>query len=177
MTFQEIPQLQQPGSYEVNIPLQFLAERVKQFQKEYNLQINPDFQRGHIWTEAQQIAYVEYYLAGGRSGMTFYFNQPSWQMRRNKNRDYDDFVLVDGLQRLTALLRFLNNEIMAYGQYVDDFDQPLRFADNMHFKWNINNIQTRAGVLNWYLEMNSGGTPHTKDELDRVRTLLKSEEI
>jgi hypothetical protein len=27
-------------------------------------------------------------------------------------------------------------------------------------------------VLQWYLELNSGGTPHTKEELDKVKKML-----
>ena len=41
------------------------------------LQLNPEFQRGHVWTEEQQIAWVEYYLRGGKSGNTIYLNNHS----------------------------------------------------------------------------------------------------
>ena len=38
-----------------------------------------------------------------------------------------------------------------------------------------NDLQTREEVLQWYLELNSTGTPHTKKELDRVKALLNRE--
>ena len=31
------------------------------------LQFNPDFQRGHVWTEGQQIAFMEFLLKGGKT--------------------------------------------------------------------------------------------------------------
>lgn len=43
------------------------------------------------------------------------------------------------------------------------------------FKINVNNLLTRREVLQWYVEFNSGGTPHTTEELDRVRALLRKE--
>lgn len=41
------------------------------------------------------------------------------------------------------------------------------------FDFIINDLQTEEEVLNWYLEMNSGGTVHTKEELDKVKHLLE----
>jgi hypothetical protein len=34
-----------------------------------------------------------------------------------------------------------------------------------------------GGNLEWYLQLNSGGTVHTEDELARVRLLLKEEKL
>ena len=39
----------------------------------------------------------------------------------------------------------------------------------------VNDLQTREEVLQWYLELNSAGTPHSKEELDRVKALLARE--
>ena len=38
-----------------------------------------------------------------------------------------------------------------------------------------NNLKTRKEVLQWYIEMNNGGTPHTKEEINRVKILLETE--
>lgn len=74
--------------------------------REYNLNMNPDFQRGHVWTEIQQSKYVEFILKGGKSGRDFYFN---W------NPDTNDYVCVDGLQRTTALQNFVHNKLKVFG--------------------------------------------------------------
>lgn len=85
-----------------------------------------------------------------------------------------DFVCVDGLQRLTALLKFLDNELAVFDGYcrsdIEGIDLLLR---GITVKVSINNLPTKAAVLQWYLELNSGGTVHTQAELDRVRTMLK----
>ena len=36
----------------------------------------------------------------------------------------------------------------------------------------INNLKTKNEVLQWYIEMNDGGTPHTKEEIDRVKQMM-----
>lgn len=36
----------------------------------------------------------------------------------------------------------------------------------------INDLKTRQEVLGWYIEMNAGGTPHSKKEIARVQSLL-----
>ena len=32
------------------------------------IDLSPDYQREHVWTEAQRVAYIEYVLAGGEVG-------------------------------------------------------------------------------------------------------------
>jgi hypothetical protein len=150
------------------------------------LNLLPDFQRGHVWTEAQQIAYVEFFLRGGMTGRTIYLNYPNWgHFSPIPKGQYREFIIVDGLQRLTALLRFVRGEIPAFGHYVNvptsDFSGPffedrLRMArarDNLII--NINNLKSRQEVLQWYLELNEGGTPHTSAELIKVKEMLAQE--
>lgn len=172
MKFSDIPQLTKKPAYHVNISLDYLEEWIEDHTKELSLQLSPDFQRGHVWTTSQQIAYVEYLLKGGASGKDFYFNRVGG-MHDFKNLK-SDFVLVDGLQRITACLKFLKNEIPVFGHYLSEFEDRLRMS-NVMFSININDLKTREEVLRWYLESNSGGTPHTKEELDKVREMIEKE--
>lgn len=126
-----------------------------------------------FWTEEQQISYVAHVLRGGTSGKTIFLNNPNWQEHRSDT--YTDFVCVDGLQRLTALKRFVNNEIKVFNHYYKEFTGSLRIYHNL--KLNINNLKTKKEVLNWYVEMNEGGTPHTKEEIDKVKNLILKEEV
>ena len=50
------------GSYQVCCPLPSLVKFIEDEVSEMGLQLNPDFQRGHVWTEEQQIAWIEYHL-------------------------------------------------------------------------------------------------------------------
>ena len=173
MKFEDIPQFTREGSYQVDMPLIYFAEYIDKEVEKMGLQLNPPFQRGHVWTKEQQTAFVEYFLKGGRSGLIIYFNHPAWQSW-TKKRTYKDYVCVDGLQRITALICFLHNEIPAFEHYYQDYEDR-EGADLSHvMKININNLQTEKEVLQWYIEMNTGGTVHTKEEIQKVQDMLQT---
>lgn len=119
-----------------------------------------------MWTEEQQIRYVEYLLREGVSGRAIYFNQPGWM------KDWHgDFVLVDGLQRLTACVRFLRNEIPVFGAYYRDYEGPPPLGARLEFY--VQDLPTRAEVLDWYIQLNAGGVVHSDAEIARgPRTAL-----
>jgi len=161
------------GQYEVDIHVRHLEKMLKSYEEDYNLELNPDFQRGNVWTEEQQIKYVEFFLRGGKSARVIYFNIGEWSF--NKNTDIPQMVCVDGLQRLTAILRFLHNEIPVFGHFYNEFEDNIPLEHTL--KFNINNLAYKKDVLKWYLEMNSGGTVHSNSELERVRKMIEEYEI
>lgn len=135
--------------------------------------LESEFQRGHVWTKEQQIAYIEYFLKGGMSGRDLYFNHPDWYHKSERN--YHDYVCVDGLQRITAVRKFMNNEIPAFGVYRKDFEDDFYFTFDImrhSFNYHVNDLKTKEEVLQWYIEMNEGGTPHTKAEIDKVKSMI-----
>ncbi len=156
--------------YRVDVSWIGLESHIEPERMGLTLDLDPDFQRAHVWTSAQQTAYVEYILQGGTSGCELYFNCAGWQ------KDWrGPYVIVDGKQRLEAVRRFMRGEIPAFGalrpEYADEPDMLIA-----RFSWNIAALETRAEVLEWYLNFNAGGTVHTQDELDRVRRLLIAEQ-
>jgi hypothetical protein len=44
---------------------------------------------------------------------------------------------------------------------------------NDGLKFNINDLKTKAEVLQWYLDFNTGGTVHSDEEITRVRKMLE----
>ena len=48
----------------------FFMEWLDRLINEEGLQLNPDFQRGHVWTEDQQVKFLEFILRGGKTGRT-----------------------------------------------------------------------------------------------------------
>lgn len=170
--FKDIPQFTSDGSYQVNYPLISLVRYVEEEVKEMGLQLNPEFQRGHVWTEEQQVAWLEYHLRGGKSGNTIYLNNPFQHSVRNpRPGEYTDYVCVDGLQRLTAAQRFIHNEIKVFGSYFEEFEDNIRIiAQTMIL--NVNDLKSEKEVLQWYIDMNAGGTPHNSDEIQRLKDMI-----
>lgn len=173
MKCQDIKPFTSCGSYYVNMTMQQLVDSIARDERDMGLILESEFQRGHVWIKEQQIAYIEYFLKGGMSGRDLYFNHPDWYHKNEGN--YHDYVCVDGLQRITAVRRFMNNEIPAFGVYRKDFEDDFYFTlDIMHhsFNFHVNDLKTKEEVLQWYVEMNEGGTPHTKAEIDKVKSMI-----
>ncbi len=169
--FQDIPQMTRAGNWECDFTFPELVKYIENEIAEQGLQMEPDFQRGHVWTEEQQIAFIEFFLRGGKTGRVIYLNNPSWNFTNKK--DYNDYVCVDGLQRYTAIKRFINNEIPAFGTYYKNYEDSIRATKTMRL--NVNDLQSRKEVLQWYIEFNAGGTPHSESEINRVKALLEEE--
>lgn len=162
--------------YSVDLPWDCLEDWIARQQrggKEQvggGLDLDPDFQRAHVWTREQQSAYVEYVLRGGYAGKELYFNCVGWM------KDWrGPFVVVDGKQRLEAVRAFLRDEVPVFGRTRSGYSGTDKM--NGSFRVYINDLSTRAEVLQWYLDLNAGGTPHTSNEIERVRNLLCDERI
>lgn len=171
MKWNDIPKFTSYGSYAIDVPWNYLNEHIQNWVLDYDLELNPDFQRGHVWDTDRKEAYIRFCLKGGTSANNVYFNCPGWQSLGETGQ----MVCVDGLQRITSVLDFMNDRLRVFGFLKSEFEG--RFpAMAYKLRFHVNDLDTRAKVLNWYLEMNSGGVVHSKEELNRVRNMLLKEE-
>lgn len=174
MKFADIPQFDQFGSYAVHIGWDYLPAQVVRHVLQMGLDLDPDFQRGYVWTHDQKVRYVEYILRGGKYGRDLYFNCVNWQ-----KGDLGEYVLVDGKQRLDAVFGWLSNEYPVFvgefgresGWYRRDFTGYMRVT-GPHFIWHVNDLSERDAVLRQYIALNTGGTVHDQAEIARVSALL-----
>lgn len=170
MKWNEIPKFKEFGMINpINFGFVSYVDFVNEQIENYDLQLNPKFQRGHIWNHEQQKKYIEFILRGGKSGRDFYFNL---------NRKTNEYVCVDGLQRTTAFMKFLNGEIKVFDQYFNDFCFTKRETGGNplpEFRVNVymNYLESKKEILEWYVDMNSGGTPHTNDEIEIVKKMIQ----
>jgi len=160
--------------YSIDVSLDGLVSQLKSFRNSCDvLDMDPDFQRGYVWTVPQQISYVEYMLRNPQSGKDIYFNHPEF-MKSFKGT----MTLLDGKQRIEAILMFLNGKIPAYGGLIHEYEpvrpgSDARIPWDLGFKFNVMRIPTRVEMIDWYLAYNSGGTYHTAKEIERVIELRK----
>lgn len=143
MKWSDIPKLTSAGHWRVNYDIVPFVSHIENEIKE-GLVLNPDFQRGHVWTEEQQSKFIEYYLMGGDIGI-IHLNAPNWTSVENDGT----YVCVDGLQRITAFMKFVHNELKAFGHYFNEFEG--RVPRDLNIVLSVNNLKTRKEVLNWYL--------------------------
>jgi Protein of unknown function DUF262 len=175
-SFANIKKLISDGGYAADVPLGYLKQWMEHEREEIDL--DPDFQRGHVWTKARQIRYMEFIIRGGQSSRSLYWNHPFYTRRKAAECNLPGkLLLVDGKQRLNACIEFLNNQVSVFGHYLREYDDAWRVlsASGPALRMHINQLQTRADVLQWYLDLNDGGTIHTTEEINRIRELLLSE--
>lgn len=79
-------------------------------------------------------------------------------------------MIVDGKQRLEAVTRWINDELPVLGAVRSKWTGIER-TTTCRLKLAIADIG-REGTLRWYLALNEGATPHSAEELQRVRDLL-----
>ena len=166
--FRDIPQFTSNGHYSVNVDWDYLEKWLDGVGQEIDL--DPDFQRTHVWDLQKQIDYVEYVLKGGTSSKQIFFNMPGWMSDWSGKLE-----LVDGKQRLEAVRSVLNNKFPVFGSYYNEFEDRLRSLGGVGFIITVNDLKTRREVLEWYLALNSGGVVHTSEELEKVKELLELE--
>lgn len=136
---------------------------IEGYGERYNLELNPDFQRGHKWGIENQVEYIEFILRGGKSGKDVYFNIQDSEL---------SMTCIDGLQRITAILAFLDGEIKAFNYYISEFTGTI--PSHCELNINIARLGTRLEILQWYRDLNKS-VPHTKDELEKVDRMIENE--
>lgn len=166
--FRDIPLLPR-APYEVDVDWHTLEKFIQSAIEHDGLNLDPEFQRAHVWSREQQVAYVEYVMQGGEVGKNITFNAIGW----NTELVIGSYEIIDGKQRLEAVRAWLRDEFKAHGYFRSDFTDRMRL--HMGFKWRVCSLATRAEILQLYLNINAGGTPHTQEELDRVRIMLAKE--
>lgn len=167
-------------AYEVDVPLHRLQAWSDDHHRDLaaaggGVELNPDFQRGHVWTESQRVAYCEAFLRRAAPA-TLLFNCPSFATGGVRAGDLSPNVLqcVDGLQRYTALCDFAAGKLAVFGGLqAADFDNTPFDIRRFRAHMVVYGFSNRADVLRLYLDLNAGGSVHSQEELDRGRQLLK----
>lgn len=168
------------AKYEIDASFRDLDGMLATYVRDWGgLDMNPDFQRGHVWSPDQQQHYIENVLRGvvSSSGFVIQFNCANWE-----NDGYDPvtgdlprgFHCIDGLQRVTAVRKFLAGDVKPFGLDVSELDNSSFSMKRGRFQFRlaVHTFEHRADLLAHYLDLNEGGTPHSNEEMARVRAML-----
>jgi hypothetical protein len=175
LRFRDVPKFTRAASYACDVSWHFLPDHYARYVREYGLDVDPPFQRGYVWTQQQKIRYCEFILRGGATGRDLYLNCPGWNNTvtlgpRTGQLGY--VCLVDGKQRLDAVLGFLADEMPVFGHLRSEYSDEPDIID-ARFHWHVNDLQTWPEVLQWYIDLNAGGTVHSDEEIHRVREMIR----
>lgn len=138
--------------------------------------LNPDYQRDHVWTEVQSRRFVGFFLSDGP-------RTPVWIHRPDHKTDGADYLhlpeeVIDGQQRVKALMAFFAGTIPAemedgkllWWRDCNEVDRRSMISLNVRYV-----SMSRRERLSFYLRLNNGGTVHTDAEITKVRKMLEAE--
>jgi hypothetical protein len=170
------------STYRVNYMFENIEDMLKGFEQDFGgVNLNPDFQRGHVWTEKQQRHFMENCIRRlvPESGLTIQFNCSHFSdIRDYKGELPKEVQCIDGLQRLTAIRKFMSGDFKVFGNFyrkdLEGTDFDLKRCIN-RITVIIFELQTRKELLQYYLDINTGGTVHTENEIAKVKRLLAKE--
>jgi hypothetical protein len=138
------------------------------------LELNPDFQRGHVWTADQQEHFIANCLRGvvAPSGFLIQFNCADWGDEDAESDLPKGLQCVDGLQRFTAVTEFAKGNVKPFGFTAQELMGTQFSPKRIYMKVAIHSYTKRVDLLSHYLALNAGGTQHSAEEIERVRGLL-----
>jgi len=149
--------------------------------------LNPDYQRGPVWTPQQQAEFVGHVLAGGLTPPIYVqrYDSPD-NVPEGADVPYHKLPseVIDGQQRVRAIVAFIGGDIGArvFHQREGDAEpcwHTYRYADTNEAERGGRDMSSkvvyvdlaREDRLRFYLRLNSG-IAHTEAELDKVRLML-----
>lgn len=152
----------------------FSLRNILDMVNEAELDLTPDFQRLFTWKEKQQCGLIESLLLGIPLP-SFYFDQ-----------DYEGYLqVVDGVQRITTIHRFTNDEFplsnLTYlknleGRFFSDLELPLRRRlYQSQFVVHVIDPQTPYKVkFDIFRRINTGGEPLNSQEIRHCMSKAQS---
>lgn len=188
--FEIIKPVKQYATQHVKIDIRHLKDWMAQFEgtpSNYSyenvlLELNPEFQRGHVWKLNQQIAFVENLLRVIDINKTIRFND----LTMRPHNDADDIlknkiICIDGLQRLTAIIDFVDGKYKVFNNQLS-YDDILNHPDKASMRRIFNSallqfeflqITSYKEVLEYYIDLNFGGVAHTPADIQIAKDILK----
>jgi uncharacterized protein with ParB-like and HNH nuclease domain len=138
------------------------------FSKCYYFGVNfdPEYQREYVWSQEDKIALIDSIFNNVEIGK-FAF------IRKGYSEKYH-YEVLDGKQRLRAILDFYEDRFQYEGKYFSDLSQ----RDQDHFEdyhvsvAEIENL-TREQILRYFVKLNKHGKVMPKEQIEKVEKMLE----
>lgn len=134
------------------------------------LDLFPDYQRGIVWGDDERKELIESLLMNADIGKivlvyindsTYFENGKAWEV-------------LDGVNRITTIVDYINNKFSVNGYYFDDLDRNDRQAIEGH-TIGVAKIDELSmyDKLKLFLLLNRGGKPVSEEHINKVREMLE----
>lgn len=141
--------------------------------KRRGLVLQPDYQRGYVWTDRQAELFVGHWLEGGEVPK-IYVHRPRSAESGGPRWYEQPCEAIDGQQRLRSLWRWVKGEILAE----TSSGERLAYADTNEVDRRQLDVKICYVSLRYddrlklYIRLNRGGTAHTETDIAKARALL-----
>lgn len=152
-----------------NMELNYLQRRITNLldmKYEFGTNINPEYQRDHVWEEADKIALIDAIFNGIDIGKFVFIHN-------GYTEDYM-YDVLDGKQRFTAICDFFENRFPYKGKFFNELsvrDQNL-FRNFSISCAEVRNI-SRKQAMEYFVRLNSNGRIMDSAHLDKVRAMIE----
>jgi len=142
---------------------------VRDWNRNKRLELRPDFQRNEVWSHAAQIMLIDTILKN--------IPIPKMYIKSIINEGNTYRIVIDGQQRLTAILKFVEDRLRLGKPYIGDYE-GMKFSelpdtiqnDILRYTIDINEIfnPTEAEIRDLYARVNKYTVQLNKQELRKA---------
>lgn len=152
--------------------LQFFQSSLSSFHSyiyKFGVDMNPDYQRGLVWQLEDKQKLIDSIFKGVDIGK-FVF------IRRDYGSESHLYEILDGKQRLTAIMEFLEDRFKYNGFYYSEL-HPVDQSHIQGYSVSLAEVSnpTKEQIYRYFLRLNIGGKPMAQEQLDKVEKLLHDE--
>jgi hypothetical protein len=149
---------------------------INQYLNEFGLDLDPDYQRGHVWDNDQQVNLIDSIFKHVDIGKFAVIKRP-WGPDGNKPLTPKLYEVLDGKQRITAIIDYYLGHFKYKGKYYNE----LGYMDQGHFtnfsiSYAESDYLTQEQKYRYFLKLNTTGTPVDPAHMERVAGLLAKEQ-
>ena len=134
----------------------------------FGIDFNPDYQRDFVWTQSDKEKLIDSIFCNIDIGKFCFI--------KNNYHDKYLYTVLDGKQRIRAILDYYEGRFPYKGKYFND----LSSLDQTHFEHymismaEVDNAD-RKTILKYFLMLNTGGRIMSEEQLKKVRNLYNEE--
>jgi len=145
----------------------FSVSRVLKKIKNLSLDLAPEYQRGPVWTKSRQSLLIDSMLKG--------YDIPKFYVRLTQS-EKETYEVVDGLQRLTSMLNYVNGDFRLpktstyAGLYYDELPEEIaENFDDYQLDFSILEGFEDSDVRDMFLRLQNGLKLNAAEELNAIQ--------
>jgi len=144
---------------------------------DFGIDVNPEYQRGSVWTEEQKILLIDSIYRNINIGSLVLVEKQWFDDKHNITSEM--YEILDGKQRLSAIIDYVSSKFPYKGKYYYELSEGTRNTfENQSILLGIlvldkkDNIYNRKKVIEQFIRLNECGTTMEKSIIDKAKEMI-----